>query len=208
MGPVTLGRLGDLGVASVGDLARVSTEQLVDHLGAAHGAHLSSLARGIDDRSVQPGGVAKSISHEETFEFDVSDPAVIRSEAVRLADAVASRLRANGLAGRTVTVKVRRPDFAIHTRSATLDTPVQTPRTLAQAAQRLFDKLDITGGIRLFGLAVTNLTPVSQPLDDQNPLEGPSWSIDARNHGYRTAGVGIRTNRLNTRGTKRQCADW
>ena len=172
VGPATLKRLGAIGVASVGDLAQVPLPRLVDHVGAAHGAHLSSLARGIDDRPVQPGGVAKSIGHEETFEFDVSDPAVIRSEVVRLSDAVASRLRANGLAGRTVTVKVRRPDFALRTRSTTLAAPVQTPRTLAQTAQRLVSKLELADGIRLLGLSVSNLTPTSRPLDAGTPGSG------------------------------------
>lgn len=172
VGPATLKRLGAIDVTTVGDLAQVPLQRLVDHVGAAHGAHLSGLARGIDDRPVRPGGVAKSVGHEETFEFDVSDPAVIRSEVVRLADAVASRLRANGLAGRTVTLKVRRPDFALHTRSATLAVPVQTPRTLAQAAQRLVGRLDLHGGIRLLGLAVSNLTPTPGPLDADVPGSG------------------------------------
>ena len=165
VGPVTLKQLDAIGVSSVGDLAHVQLQRLVDLIGAARGEHLARLARGIDDRPVQPGGVAKSIGHEETFEFDVSDAAVIRSEIVRLADAVASRLRASGLAGRTVTVKVRRPDFSLHTRSATLASPVQTPRLLARAAQQLAVKLDPADGIRLLGLAVSNLTSASPPLD-------------------------------------------
>lgn len=182
VGPATLKQLGAIGVSSVGDLAHVPLQRLADLIGAARGAHLAGLARGIDDRPVQPGGVAKSIGHEETFEFDVSDPAVIRSEIVRLADAVASRLRANELAGRTVTVKVRRPDFALHTRSATLASPVQTPRLLARAAQRLAAKLDPADGIRLLGLAVSNLTPASAPLDADvghgDPLGQPAEPAD------------------------------
>ena len=159
VGPATLRRLETLGIATVGDLAQVPVKLLVTRVGSVHGAHLADLARGIDARPVQPGGVAKSIGHEETFEFDVTDAEVIRSEAVRLADAVASRLRANGLAGRTVTVKVRHPDFSLRTRSTTLAVPVQTPRTLARTAHRLVAKLDIPDGIRLLGIAVSNLAP-------------------------------------------------
>ena len=108
---------------------------------------------------MQPGGIPKSVSHEETFEFDVSDRSVLRSEIMRLSDAVAARLRAGGLAGRTVTVKVKHPDFSLRTRSATLNAPVQTPRLLAQTAQQLLAALDVSGGIRLLGVGVSNLTP-------------------------------------------------
>ncbi len=172
VGPATLRRLDALGVVTVGDLAQVPVQRLVTHMGPAHGAHLSELARGIDDRLVQPGGVAKSIGHEETFEFDVADAEVIRSETMRLADAVASRLRANGLAGRTVTVKVRHPDFSLRTRSITLNAPVNTPRTMAQTAHRLVTKLDLSGGIRLLGLSVSNLAPTSEQVDAEEARGG------------------------------------
>ena len=174
VGPVTLGRLHDIDVFAVGDLAQVPLDRLVATVGAAHGAHLSELARGIDDRSVQPGGIPKSVSHEETFEFDVSDRSVLRSEIMRLSDAVAARLRAGGLAGRTVTVKVKHPDFSLRTRSATLDAPVQTPRLLAQTAQQLLAALDVSSGIRLLGVGVSNLAPSAGPAG--GPSAGPNAS--------------------------------
>ena len=170
VGPVTLGRLHDIDVYTVGDLAQVPLERLVATVGAAHGAHLSELARGIDDRSVQPGGIPKSVSHEETFEFDVSDRSVLRSEIMRLSDAVAARLRAGGLAGRTVTVKVKHPDFSLRTRSATLNAPVQTPRLLAQTAQQLLAALDVSGGIRLLGVGVSNLESSAERDADAHSL--------------------------------------
>lgn len=157
VGPVTLGRLHDIGVFSVRDLAAVPLERLVAAVGTAHGEHLAVLAQGMDDRPVHPGGVPRSVSHEETFEADLDDPDRIRGETVRLADAVASRLRANGLAGRTVTIKVRYPDFSLRTRAHTLNEPIQTPRLLADVAHTLIAKLDLSTGIRLLGVAVSNL---------------------------------------------------
>lgn len=156
VGPVTLRRLNAIGAITVGDLAQISPEQVISAVGAAHGEHLTALARGIDDRPVHRGGIPRSISHEQTFEVDLDDPDRIRSETVRLADAVASRLRANGLSGKTVTVKVRHPDFALRTRSCTLAEPIQTGRALAHAAHGLLGKLDVLNGIRLLGIAMSN----------------------------------------------------
>ncbi|WP_419945679.1 DNA polymerase IV [Candidatus Poriferisodalis sp.] len=161
VGPVTLERLNGIGVLTVGDLAAVPLERLVAAVGTAHGSHLALLAQGIDDRPVRPGGIPRSVSHEETFETDLRDPDRIRGETVRLADAVASRLRANGLAGRTVTVKVKYPDFSLRTRARTLAEPVQTPRMLVQAAHALVAKLDLSLGVRLLGVAVSNICETS-----------------------------------------------
>ena len=163
VGPVTLRRLNDIDIYSVGDLAAVPLERLVAAVGTGQGSHLAVLAQGLDDRPVHRGGIPRSISHEETFESDLDDPDRTRGETVRLADAVAARLRANGLAGRTVTVKVKYPDFSLRTRSRTLDEPLRTPRMLAQVAHGLVAKLDLGSGIRLLGVAVTNLCETSAP---------------------------------------------
>lgn len=157
VGPVTLERLNAIGVASVGDLARVPVDILASAVGSAHGTHLAALARGLDDRPVRPGGTPKSIGHEETFETDVFDTARIHSEIVRLADAVSARLRAAGLAGRTVTLKIRYPDFSLRTRAHTLAEPIRTARVLATVAQRLTGRIDLAQGVRLLGVSVSNL---------------------------------------------------
>ena len=163
VGPVTLKRLNDIDVFSVGDLAAVPIERLVAAVGTAHGTQLAALARGIDDRPVHPGGIPRSVSHEETFETDVRDPDRLRGEIVRLADAVSSRLRANGLEGRTVTVKVKYPDFSLRTRARTLAEPIQTPRLLASVAHELVTRLDLSAGIRLLGVAVSSISETSAP---------------------------------------------
>jgi len=169
VGPVTLRRLNEIEVYTVGDLAAVPLERLVSTVGAAHGVHLAALAQGIDDRPVHRGGLPRSVSHEQTFETDLTGLDRIRSETVRLADAVASRLRANGLSGRTVTVKIKHPDFSLRTRAHTLPAPIQTGHALAHAAQELVGTLALDRGIRLLGVAVSNLEETASPATESTP---------------------------------------
>lgn len=169
VGPVTLRRLNEIEVCTVGDLAAVPLERLVSTVGAAHGAHLAALAQGIDDRPVHRGGLPRSVSHEQTFETDLTGFDRVRSETVRLADAVASRLRANGLSGRTVTVKVKHPDFSLRTRAHTLPEPIQTGHALAHVAQQLVGTLALGRGIRLLGVAVSNLEEIASPATATTP---------------------------------------
>ncbi len=157
VGAATLGRLDGMGVATVGDLSRVPVDALVAALGDAHGRHLAALAQGIDDRPVQPEREVKSISHEETFEVDVADRDDLRSEIVRLADAVATRLRRAGVEGRTIQLKIRHPDLRLTTRARTLDHPTATAAEIARVATGLLDRLDVSDGVRLLGVGATGL---------------------------------------------------
>jgi DNA polymerase-4 len=127
----------------------------------------------------------KSISHEETFAVDVTDPDRVRAEVVRMADAVADRLRAHGFSGRTVTVKVRFHDFRTITRSVTLPTPVDTGTAIARAAKELAAKVDPASGVRLLGVGVTGLDEggaVQLTLDgalDAGPWQDATAAVDA-----------------------------
>ncbi len=176
VGPVTLQRLRAIGVVTVGDLATIRVDTLVAAVGAAHGSHLAELAQGRDERPVHHGGTPKSIGHEETFEFDIADIERIRSETIRLADAVASRLRAAGLWGRTVTVKVRYPDFSLRTRAQTLSESFRTSRTLAAVAHSLIERLDLSAGVRLLGISVSGLNDVAA-TDDRSSGSSTSDAI-------------------------------
>ena len=123
VGPATAERLHQIGVKTVGDLAAKSLTDLVALAGRAHGAGLYALARAEDDRAVVPDREAKSVSHEETFERDLTDLAVLGREIDSMAARVGTRLRASAFSGRTVTLKLRRYDFTTLTRSQTLPQP-------------------------------------------------------------------------------------
>jgi DNA polymerase-4 len=157
VGPTTLRRLERLGVRIVGDVARLPAATLEAAVGVAHGRHLAALARGEDDRPVEADRPPKSIGHEETFPDDVTDRRQLEVIVVRLADAVATRLRAHGVIGHTVTLKLRYGDFRTITRSTTLGAPVDDAVSISAAARGLLAALDVAAGIRLAGVAVSRL---------------------------------------------------
>jgi len=176
VGPRTLERLHGLGVRTVGQLERLPLHQLVRAVGDAHGRHLHTLAHAVDPRPVEPVQRVKSISHEETFAEDVDTHRGLHVELVRMADAVSRRARAHGVAGRTVSIKVRFGDFTTITRSATLPQAVDAGPALVRAAGPLLDAVDVAPGVRLFGLGLSNLVedaPHQLSLDDLTTTEGP-----------------------------------
>ncbi|HEV8296846.1 MAG TPA: DNA polymerase IV [Acidimicrobiales bacterium] len=158
VGPATLERLRRLGVQTVADLAALPLDNVRAALGDAAGRHLHALAHARDDRAVVPVQKPKSIGHEETYAYDHHDRGAIDAELVRLADAVAARLRRAGFAGRTVTIKVRFHDFTTITRSVTVADPVDAGTIIARAAKALAASVDPAPGVRLLGVSVSALT--------------------------------------------------
>ncbi len=158
VGPKTKKKLGRLGLNSVGDLADLPLARLCRAVGEAHGRHLHELAHGNDDRPVEPERLAKSISHEETFETDVTDPAILHAEIVRMSDAVSARLRSSKLRARTITIKVRYGTFETVVRSKTIPGATSNGLTIAEVASWLFEQVDVVRGIRLVGVGVKGLS--------------------------------------------------
>jgi DNA polymerase IV len=175
VGPATLERLRRLGIRSVGDLAAMPRSTIVGAVGDAHGSHLHRLANGIDDRGVVPDQTPKSIGHEETFAVDHHEHASLEREAVRMADSVGSRLRKHGLAGRTVTVKVRFHDFRTITRSTTLPSATDAGPDVARAAKALIAQVDPSPGVRLLGVTVTGLQAGAARQLSLDDLDQRSW---------------------------------
>jgi len=181
VGPATEQRLRRFGVTTVGDLAAVPRPTLVGALGVALGSHLHDLAWGRDVRVVEPEREVKSVSHEETYAHDHVDHEPLRVEAVRMADAVADRLRRASLAGRTVSIKVRFHDFSTITRSHTFPAPVDSGRTIARAAVALLDHVDVSAGVRLFGVGVSNLsTDGARQLSLDDVQDEAAWTDATR----------------------------
>jgi DNA polymerase-4 len=175
VGPATFARLERFGVRTVGDIAALPEAALVSALGRAQGRHLSALAHGRDDRAVLPDQAPKSVGHEETFATDHHAHAPLAREVVRMADAVAGRLRRHGLAGRTVTLKVRFGDFRTITRSATTAGPLDDGPAIARAARTLLDGVDPSPGVRLLGVSVSGLVSGASRQLTLDDAGGPSW---------------------------------
>jgi DNA polymerase-4 len=104
-----------------------------------------------------PDQATKSVGHEETFTRDHHRRQDLEVELLRMSDAVASRLRAGGLAGRTVTLKVRFGDFRTITRSRTLEAPTDSARQVAGLGKVLLEGIDPAPGVRLLGISVSQL---------------------------------------------------
>jgi DNA polymerase-4 len=162
VGPATAEHLRRAGIHNVGEMVEAGEDELVRLLGRAHGSSLHAMASGRDDRPVVAERDAKSISVEDTFDVDLHDRARVRAEVGRLADRCVQRLRAAGRSGRTVVLKVRRYDFSTLTRSETLRGPTDDPAVIREAAGRLIDVVDTTGGVRLLGVGVSGLADFTQ----------------------------------------------
>ncbi|MGQ4488257.1 DNA polymerase IV [Streptomyces sp. SAS_281] len=162
VGPATADHLRRAGMTTVDDLAEAGEAELVRLLGKAHGAALHRMASGFDDRPVVAERDAKSVSVEDTFDMDLHDRVRVRTEVERLADRCVQRLRGAGRSGRTVVLKVRRYDFSTLTRSETLRGPTDDPAVVREAAARLLEAVDTTGGVRLLGVGVTGLADYTQ----------------------------------------------
>ncbi|MFJ7496463.1 DNA polymerase IV [Streptomyces sp. NPDC097727] len=162
VGPATADHLRRAGMTTVNDLVEAGEAELVRLLGKAHGGSLHRMAFGYDDRPVVAERDAKSVSVEDTFDADLHDRVRVRTEVERLADRCVQRLRGAGRSGRTVVLKVRRYDFSTLTRSETLRGPTDDPAVVREAAARLLEAVDTTGGVRLLGVGVTGLADYTQ----------------------------------------------
>ncbi|MFI6685131.1 DNA polymerase IV [Streptomyces sp. NPDC050485] len=162
VGPATGEHLRRAGMTRIADLAEAGEDELVRLLGKSHGASLYRMAAGGDDRPVVAERDTKSVSVEDTFDVDLHDRVRITTEVGRLADRCVQRLRASGHSGRTIVLKVRRYDFSTLTRSETLRGPTDDPSVVREAAGRLLDSVDTTGGVRLLGVGVSGLADFTQ----------------------------------------------
>ncbi|MFJ1788530.1 DNA polymerase IV [Streptomyces anulatus] len=162
VGPATGDHLRRAGMTTVHDLAEAGEAELVRLVGKAHGHGLYRMALGLDDRPVVAERDAKSVSVEDTFDVDLHDRVRVRAEVERLAVRCVERLRAADRSGRTVVLKVRRYDFSTLTRSETLRGPTDDPTVVREAAGRLLESVDTTGGVRLLGVGVTGLADYTQ----------------------------------------------
>jgi DNA polymerase IV len=173
VGPVLGRRLEGLGITTFRELAEFDETALVRAIGA-RALGLRALARGEDDRPVEPGREPKSYGEENTFDVDVSDRETVTGALTAHAEAVARRLRHDGFRGRTVTVKMKlgrargtriarfagetsEPFYPLVSRSRTLRRPTDDGATIRQTAVALWDDAHIDEPVRLLGVSLSNL---------------------------------------------------
>jgi DNA polymerase-4 len=164
VGPRAEARLVAAGATTIGALAALRDSELSSLLPGKVGVLLRDRARGLDPRPLELETESVSISTEETFERDVADREVLHDELRRMARSLAGRLEQDGLAARTVTTKVRYPDFAIRSRSQSLPVGTDDPERIAALACALLDRAlaDRPGALRLVGVGVSNLDSFRQ----------------------------------------------
>ncbi len=175
VGPATEKRLDRLAVKTVGDLAALPEEAIVSALGDALGHHLHALAWARDERPVEPDLKPKSVGHEETFVKDHHTHESLERELVRMADSVGARLRKSGLQGRTVQLKIKFHDFNLITRSETVATSIDEGHLIFRVARRLLEAVDVSTGVRLLGVSVSQLEDASARQLSLDDVVQPSW---------------------------------
>jgi DNA polymerase IV len=176
IGPATAEKLNLRGVRTVGELARVPDASLRAWLGPHGARQLRALAWNTDPRKVTPTRRARSVGAQSTFGRDVRDPETYRVVLGKLADRVATRLRAKDRAGRTITVRIRFADWTTITRARTLGAPTDATAAIFHVAEELLmtelERPEDPGeparpGLRLLGISLSQLGP---PLPYQMEL--------------------------------------
>ncbi len=159
VGPRAEERLVRIGIGTIGDIAAITDAELRQVLPGKVGRELRDRARGIDPRPLELSTERISISQEETFARDISDPERLHDELRRMSVELAEHLRGRGQVARTVTTKVRYPDFAIRTRSTSLPVGTDDAARIGELACSLLDRAlhDRPGRLRLVGVGLSGL---------------------------------------------------
>lgn len=163
VGPKTNARLAELGIHTIGDIARWPEKELV-HLFGENGRDLWHHANGIDNRPVVTEYETKSVSQETTFNVDVRDEKTLLKTLREQSHDVARQLRKNDLAGKTVKIKIRWPDFTTLTRQTTLPTSTDNEDEIYRSAVKLMQSVRKPNqAVRLIGVGVSGIgAPVRQ----------------------------------------------
>jgi len=159
VGPRFQERLARLGMRRVPDVLQYDLPTLVQWLGAREAEWLYRRVRGLDVSEVEAHGEAKSISRDETFSVDINDDLSLERELLALVTRAGADLRGDGLAARTVTVKLRDHDFKTRQASRTLDMPVMSDRVVFATARVLLARLRRARRVpaRLVGVSLSSL---------------------------------------------------
>jgi DNA polymerase-4 len=164
VGPRADERLRAQGIETIGALAAVDDGDLARLLPGKVGRLLRERARGIDPRPLETVYESVSIGHEETFARDIADREQLHAELRRMALSVGRQLESSGQVARTITTKLRYPDFSIRSRSTTLPAGCADGARIGEVACGLLDRglTERPGALRLVGVSVSNLEDFQQ----------------------------------------------
>ncbi len=166
VGKAMKARLADDGIRTIGALQRMPEADLARRYGAM-GLRLARLSKAEDSRTVDPRGEAKSVSAETTFEEDVGDPRRLQAMLRALSEKVSRRLKQQGLAGRTVTLKLKTGDFRLRTRSRQLPDPTRLADRIFHEGNALLARETDGTRYRLIGIGISDFADpmLADPVD-------------------------------------------
>ncbi|MEM9433730.1 MAG: DNA polymerase IV [Pseudomonadota bacterium] len=166
VGAVGQAALDQAGIRTFSDLLRWDRKDLGARFGSM-GDRLYFLARGQDRRRVSAHTPVKGISNETTFREDTADPDVLDGHLWRMSEKVADRAKAKQIAGRVVTLKLKKADFKLVTRRVSLRDPTQMADRIYRTSRDLFAQTGDIGPLRLLGVGISDL--VSEDSADLTP---------------------------------------
>ncbi len=174
VGPKTAQGLRRSGVQTIGELAGLDRSTLTSLVGVGAAVKLHELAWARDPREVQVRAPESSMSADATFEADLTDPADMSRELLRLAERVSRRLRTSGQRARCVSIRVRWEDFSSVGRSLTLPQATDVTRDIHQVAVDLLRRLDPHRPVRLLSVKLDQLEHAAAPAGQLSFDEPPS----------------------------------
>ena len=156
VGKILKRKLNDDGIKTISQIEELGIKEVINRYGSI-GSHIYSLSQGKDLRRVVPQRQIKSISHETTFENDISDKEVLEKKLWSLCEKVSKRSKEKGLGGQTITLKLKTKEFKLISRSCTIDEPTQIGELIFQNSKTLLDREDDKIKYRLIGVGISNL---------------------------------------------------
>ena len=161
LGPKTEAHLKELKIDTVGKLAAMPLDTLLQQFGKSYGAYLYQASKGMDDSPLVTHWEPKSASRETTFQTDVGSWQTLAKNLVALVKEVVNDIRDKGYKGKTVTVKIRFDDFTTFTRAKTMALASDSYDEIRKAAFECFNRIELKKKVRLIGMRMSNLQKVN-----------------------------------------------
>jgi DNA polymerase-4 len=157
IGPKTEEQLKSMDIETIGQLAGLPLEKLIEQFGKSYGHYLYEACRGIDDSPLVTHWEPKSISRETTFQVDVKDWQVIARTLAGLTKEVVADMMDHGYTAKTTTVKIRFSDFQTFTRVKTISDYSDSEEEIRKAAFACLKRIELNKRVRLIGVRASNM---------------------------------------------------